>query len=315
MRRHRLRARCRARFAFALLAVCVATLPACELVRDPTPLEVTTERVAVHSVLIAGDSQAVVMLTRIPAVSRGQPLRPLPVSGATVRITGAGRTVSLGATGRWQDCIEEFAGASAEAETLKDACYVGIVPGGIVGGEVYELRVDRTSSADIITGRTEMPRPVEIRSPAAGATLEFRTDATSPPSVPALALTWSDPPAGHALHLRLKINHPTCFNSGLVEVDGRGQDIHVSTGTSLDLTGRDSVSVRGWYLSCAPLPSATQFDGALHFALYDASYTRHSLIYGPSSLPLEDVSIGLNGAIGVFGSVAVARLPVRVIRR
>ncbi|MGH7555814.1 MAG: hypothetical protein ACREMQ_22665, partial [Longimicrobiales bacterium] len=124
-------------FVSVFIGAQAAMLTGCELVRDPTPLEVTIERVAVHSVLVAGDTQAVVMLTRIPAARRGQPIRVLPVTNASVRITGAGRTASLRATGQWRDCLQEFGGVFAEPETLKDGCYVGIVPGGIVAGEVY----------------------------------------------------------------------------------------------------------------------------------------------------------------------------------
>ncbi len=293
----------------------LAMLVGCELVREPTALVVPDHVVEVHSMLVAGESRATLLLTRTLQVNGGE-VRVRGVPGAEVRVNGGGQVVSLRNATSVEDCVEDF--DSFTHGRLEGGCYVGAVEGGVAPGARYDLRIDLPAGGTV-TGAVEVPEPLIIRSPGPGATLEFQPWPAQASVTPRLTLRWTRRSDARVI-LSVDTGLPECVAT--LHLDGSNDDLD----TQLDLTGRDSAEVRGGTLfsHLGPFGSGRcrlgelpiELDGALLLVVFDTEYSRHPpLAFASSAVRSADAAIGVVGGLGVFAASAMTRIPVRLLLR
>lgn len=293
----------------ALAPLVLILIGGCELAREPTPFEIDDEAVAVHAMLVAGEPRIAILVTRFePPYQQGGNPRLLPVAGADVHVTGAGHTVTPVGDQPTEDCLDDRSFWWPDSTPLSPGCYTAEVEGGIRAGAAYELHIV-LPNGDVVTGSTEVPDPIAIRSPAEGSRLEVYREFPDGQPLQPFPLTWRDAGPDRAVHLNLEAYHPDCSLIYVFTPNNSGQ-------TSMNLTAQDSANVEGWVVSCHPQPTIGEIDGALNLAVFDTAYA-HYFDHASSRGSLEpwQASLGVAGASGLFVAAAVARLPVRLVFR
>ncbi|HEY8470178.1 MAG TPA: DUF4249 family protein [Longimicrobiales bacterium] len=285
--------------ALALLPA-VLSLGGCKLVRDPSPIETATELVAVHAMLVAGEDTARVLLTRAQALAVSPPLAVEPVPGASVRLIRGEEGIELDVGG---DCVTRF-GFPNEPD-LAAGCYAGAVSGGIVTGARYELEITLPGGARI-EGATTVPEPPALLEPAPGAELEVRFGPVPLPE-PFVA-AWRVQPSGRRTEISLRAVRRDCTALLRLPAD--------ASASFLDVTGSDSAELRTGFVGCGGESMPERLDAHLVLTVYDANYTAYAkAIDSPYAIARNGAAVGLRGAAGVFGSAAVASVPVVLVRR
>lgn len=301
-----------------LLACFAVATTGCDLVRDPAAFDVDDGPIALHAILVAGQRQIAVLVTRYESGGGfDQPAPLVAVPGATVRVTGAGQTVVLDADGTVEGCIEEDAYFGLEVPaSLAPGCYTGRAEDAIAAGGQYALHIS-LDDGTIVTGEANVPLPVTVRTPEAGARIEIRSAFTESDVAPRQPFAWSDAGPDRAVWLWLEIDYENCQGPWTMQEPERSGFFDPAFGSlrAVDLTGRDSAEVGGWYLGCNG-PPPDEIDGALRLAVFDVGYARYlDTLARSESIALADAALGVNGAVGVFTAAAVTRVPVRLIVR
>lgn len=286
------------------LAAAVLALPACEFVRSPTAITLTEDRVMLQSVLLAGDTTARALLRLIPAdfnpFNTFATSEWIPIEDATVRLVIAGDTIPM--TPRLDapanPCLTGPVYDTAPSGALLPGCYVANVPGGLVGGAVYDLIIDLPGRGRV-EGRTTIPDVPVITVPEAGA----RIETAMPPQT--YAVEWTGAMPGRNAELRADSHDERC--TALVAGDGG----FFSFGFGwLPVTGQ-AADVR-FTLQCTEF-SESEVPGDIVLTTFDSVYTRFVRTTSDHH-QMSDASAGFTGpAIGVFGSAASARQTVQFV--
>lgn len=300
----------------SILACCAVVANGCDIVRDPMTLDVDDGPIAVHAMLADGERRIAVLVTRYESPGElDRTPRLVAVAGADVRVTGEGQTITLDSDRTAEGCIDvDPYGVNEVPAPLAPGCYTGRAEDAIVAGAQYELHIS-LDDGTIITGETEVPRPVTVRTPEAGARIEVRSIYPGDDPAPLYALAWSHVGPDRAVRLWLEVDYEDCQGPWTTENPDSSAFWGPAFGPSegIDLTGRDSADVGGWYLACNG-PTPDEIDGALRFAVFDLAYARYlDTLAQSTSIALPEASLGVSGAAGVFAAAATTRVPVRLI--
>jgi hypothetical protein len=278
------------------LAICLtATGLACE--RAPTIVELSDERILVHSVLLGGMDSVSVIVARANVDDAMFDQRPHAVTNATVGIRTGDQVIILQRGG---SCLRTALSAPGDSLPF-EGCYSAIVPGGIRHNTRYDLEIT-VPGHPLITGTTVVPHAISVIQPQRGQRIvvsENRTDST------AFASSWSGA-TGESVRVQIVSHVPNC------EILLQRQDDQ-SFGVELILRAgaTESPSLVPRRISCFASPP--EFNGTFAVTSLDASYEAY-LASRDNSLRPDEASVGLVGAFGFFGSAAIAKQPVTLVR-
>lgn len=297
----------------------------CDLVREPTPLGPLEHAVAVHAVLRADDDTARVLIsrTRIDAPESGFD----PVSGADVRISGPfGDAVLREAAPGMGRCTNDIfvPGTGTDAPDAEAGCYAAILPAAVRAGGRYGLRIT-LPNGDIVTGETVVPAAPSITTGTDGEprlAVPADGDADAVPAV--LTFSWSGVDA--AAMTEVGFSQRAVFLGDTVAAE----DVMCGVSYSLFPVGAEDGSAP-WELrvsgaSCAARQDPEDPNGwqpvawdsiaaAVHVTAFDSTYARYvEEVLQENARRRDRSSMGIEGAVGVFGSVAVGKRPVMLIR-
>ena len=279
-----------------LCALSLISLTACELVREPMAVQLTEDRVAVHAVLVAGDTTAAVLLSLIPATADlfGPP-EWIPVADAQVRLTRGSDTLVLtvDADTTVNPCFAGPLHNQSPARELRPGCYTARVPGGVVSGAEFGLLIDLPGHGRV-EGRTIVPTAPTILEPQAGTILP-----QGQAGEPTFHVEWTPLEDARAAELRLGAREDACT----VYISA-GSFVHVESRILLDVRSVDI----GAAVQCTEPTDPVPAD--IVVTAFDAAYSRYLEVFARNR-PMSDAALGISGpAIGVFGSAASARQPV-----
>lgn len=291
---------------FAVAAIAAAGIAGCELTRSPTDFGIP-DRVIVESILLAGDTTARVLIRTIPGDYN--PFSPfgadlIPVTNATVRVVVDGDTVPLLAdpAATTNECVIGGASPQTPAGELLGGCYVGLLPAPVASGAEYELIID-IPSVGHVTGRTVVPEPPLIATPAVDAEVVATIDFTR--DLP-FTVEW----AGPTQRMNVEVN--------AVSLDSRCNAMAVSDVVSSFGIGLPPVTDGSNHteptvnVTCDGTVPA-EIAGELIVTVYDTAYSRYFRAFSDNHRPVDAIA-GMDGpVIGAFGSAASARRPVRFI--
>ncbi|HEX2167679.1 MAG TPA: hypothetical protein VHG09_10650 [Longimicrobiales bacterium] len=287
---------------FTYILACSVAVQACE-VRDPLDITLTEDQAAVMSVLSAGDSIARVLLTIIPGTY--DPLNPsaelnwIPIGDAHVRLVAGADTITLSSQrgAASNACLTDPAYETSPARWLLPGCYVGMVPGGIRPGASYGLVADLPGRGRI-EGRTTVPAEPVILQPAAGAAIDTWTSG-GPQSEPT-KVQWSGVAEDRMLELRVRSGDEECRVS---LTPGFVHWVPITNSNSAEIIVQ---------MGC---PSErTEAAGDIILTAFDSTYSRYLPVIGDHHQQSEAAAGFTGPAIGVFGSAATVRHPVRFVR-
>jgi hypothetical protein len=278
---------------------------ACDLTREPTPLALEREFIAVHSVLLAGDERASVLVSRArPSDDPAVPHHAEPVAGATVRLSVSGSTVTLEPSLAEPDrCAPPMYPHSG----FGPGCYSAEIPAGIAAGQTYSLEVVLPGGG-IVTGATTIPAAPVVRTDVADPTLVTAWFGTGSDEQAPVSLSWQPAPETLLEVVSVRLHDDTC-QVWIRPDDGDGAVEYIV------LNGRSRVDVRAERVFCAQGTSEGTYAGELRVLRYDGRYTQYAAAAGDASVPIDALAFGLTGAAGVFAAATVASAPVTVVQR
>jgi hypothetical protein len=209
-------------------------------------------------------------------------------------------SVSLQARANADGCGRDRREAGPGQARPPAGCYSAPVPGGIRAGASYELLVN-VPGTEPIHGTTRVPSPPQILEPNTTAdppVLRMHHPTLSPT---ALIARWSGGGAGTRTELRFVAERSDCFAS----IGQPERDVgHVY----IAVLGADTATVTAASVQCGQTLT-DRYDARLVVTVYDASYSRYLDRLGEST-QLRHNSVGLTGALGVFGAAASSATPV-----
>jgi hypothetical protein len=277
------------------LAALLVVLAACE--PDPTAIELAERSVVMHGVIVAGAERATIVLTEMSNEPAGR--HAVPLSGATVHLSAGGDTTRLEQRGTAEPCT---ASPWISEEVLLDACYSAAVNGGIKAGTRYDLHVVLRDGR-VIQGSTTVPRAATVLRPAPGTDIPRQPRNTMAPP-PAFEVGWHHDAQPELAELRIAVGGTGC----VVQLQGDAALL-----VAEDVTDRRDAVVRA-RLHCVEGAWADRLPAEVVLTVFDgnyASYVWHAKSSGAALHP--EAASGITGAFGVFGSAAVARVPVNLV--
>jgi hypothetical protein len=282
------------------LAICLLSAGC---VRDPVTLQLDQESLSVHSVLVAGEDRAAVLVTLVRASDQfGFGAAARPVTNATVRLTADGQTYQLVANQASRSaCMARYQGSSLPPE-IAQGCYAATVPGGLRSGVTYDLEID-AGERGLVRGRTVLPNVPQFLTPAPNT--RIRLDGFNP-AAPPTTVRWSGVQPKRWTELYAEALTAQC-DAYLAETGETGGSNLIETMEA------DSVRIRLGDSGCNVPPEGMPAEFRL--MAYDSNYTRYAeLNFGRNATPERGASVGITGAVGVFGAAARARLPIVLTR-
>ena len=281
--------------------------------RGPFDIEVTEDRLQVHSVLMAGDSIATVLI----AVAKPEQDFLSPVSDAEGRLVRGGERYRLQARSA-EDPGCFLTGVTAEP--THRGCYDVQVPGGIRSGDDFQLDLSLPTLEKQVSGEATVPEPVTIRSPTPRLVVEIDCGAgvgqcaADPLAEAALTVSlhplvgWIalEPAVGRAFRGDSVMAAPACWVS-LEDAEGR-------------LNGAvDTIWFAVTAANCAIGDELVAFDsivGRLDVITYDTAFARYraSFLDGRDVTSPGGATAGLLGATGYLSGASRTTIPM-IIRR
>jgi hypothetical protein len=309
----------------------LSLLAGCELIRPPTQIDLEEDHVQVHAMLWAGSDTAMALVEEVGV--EGMAARTRPVSGARIRISNPVRGVALReAPAGFRACVEryDFTREPAPKASIGPGCYAGILPAGARSGESYTLSITLPDGRQV-AGRTTVPFPPELVTPAAGARLRTRRIYRGNEGIAdSLVLRWRVRQGGMRAHP--VVLPGAVYRQGEVVSGGRcelylvGMD-HAVLDARLRGPRADSLRARLHVDRCrlgststAPALRPDSLEAFILITAFDSAYTTYAedtervLNSGAGSGIREGrASAGLTGAYGVFGSAATTRRRVMLV--
>jgi hypothetical protein len=307
---------------WAAVAV-VMSATGCELVREPTVVEPLERPATVHAILRAGDDTVRVLISRARVL--GPRVDIVPVTGAEVWIHGPSGRVALRETGpEMAPCmaLPPTPPVGSPEDDEGEGCYIGVLPAPVQPGERYGLSIT-LPSGDLVVGETNVPMPPTV-SLKSSSRLVLRTtrDGTAAPA--SVGLVWSRGPDAVALQFGVG---PGVAYVGDEVVPGASCWVY-SPPFFAPWTRRPAgeMELQVFDAGCDMVPSPPETGpvepvpwDSISFAVYVAAadtaygyYYEHHL--GNDVLPWPRAAAGLEGAVGVFGAVAVTKVPLMIVR-
>lgn len=294
-----------------------AALAVAGCIRDPDPFTIDDDRVSIHFILEAGADTVVARITR-----PGDGYGGVPEASAIVRLIAGADTIPLSYESDPNlSCVEPW---GAPAEEI-GGCFHADLPEAIRPGDSYELEVILADESRI-TGRTTVPLPVTVTSPADGERIIAECNHPDycyglpldewPYTVPVADVTFRWAPAQEPGRVGVGLRPLRAFLAGTAypaNVCGLGYFFR-----SLEFSG-DSASWSIPNIGCGEPLQVARFDSIHAEAVV---YTRNgefaryldALRDGPT-LREEFAAIGIEGhAWGVFGAVASTRRTITIVR-
>jgi hypothetical protein len=279
-----------------------ALLPiaACEFLRDPVLLQFE-EQLAVHAVLLSGDTIAEVLVTRTNAGDSAFVIRGVP--DAQVRLVSGSTSLTLTVKPGSNCFSHEFLGDPGLLE-INRGCYSAHIPGGLRAGTTWQLLVDAGSLGNA-TGSATLPEAPAFSLPVAGARLASEGGFLG--GSPTFTIRWSGVPRTRLAELDVAVPSRECSAYLAPQgTTGFGEEvIPVANADSLRARLGDS----GCTISTQGMPAE------LRLVAYDSTYTLYrDENRGPRGTLERTSSMGLSGAVGVFAGAARAVLPILLVR-
>lgn len=297
------------RWTLAALLALVVAAAGCELQRDPTGLELERAALGVHSLLVAGEDRARVLVVRF---SRDVPVQDagiVPVEDADVRLVRNGEETAL-SPADVEACVGE---RSIHLVQPGRGCYTGVLPRAVGSGDRFELTV-RLTDGEVVRGSAVIPGAAAVGSPSAGDTVRITRSGTTR-SLGSLPLELQPPPGGALLELGVQTSREPACRAGLSLPEG-GFPVHSNTvritpddASRLSLTvGATCTSEEGGFEPVGELPAR------LLILTYDTAYARWiELAVDGQNLPVDGASAGLTGAVGYFAGASRVAVPLLIV--
>ena len=285
-----------------LLLALAALLPlaACEFVRDPVLLQFE-EQLAVHAVLLTGDTIAEVLVTRTNAGDSEHVVRGVP--DAQVRLVSGTTSLTLSVNPGNSCFSHEFLGDPGLLE-INRGCYSARVPGGLRAGTTWQLHVDAGSLGNV-TGSATLPEAPAFSLPAAGTRIVSEGGFLG--GSPVFTMRWSGVPRLRLAELDVAVPSRACSAYLAPQgTTGFGEEV-------IPVANADSLRARLGDSGCT-IPTQGM-PAQLRVVAYDSIYTLYrDENRGPRGTLERTSSMGLSGAVGVFAGAARAVLPILLVR-
>lgn len=309
-----------------VLGLLALALPLTGCIRDPDPVQLDEDAVAVHALLETGADTALVVISRATSSAGGA--SPLGgVSEAEVRLIAHGDTAWLAET-PGSACIEHWSGTGAAGR----GCYRGILATTIASGDAYQLEI-RLPDNTRVTGSTVVPEPVELSAPAP----DLRVTASCrqpdycygeqtnvwPYTLPVVTIPveWEEPPFSVAATVATL--RPVAVYYDDVEYPGHACTLgHYGAGPY----GAPSGSTRDGVYAVPNIGCRGDLYPALEPARFDSiraelsviglneAYYEHLVAGSWQGIRAASASHGIEGAFGVFGALSRASRTVLLVR-
>jgi hypothetical protein len=296
------------------LAAWVMSLCACDLIRAPTPIELTGTRPSVHALVIAGSTTVQVQVysvdpARDPQGSGGSIVAP--ISGARVFIASSTERIQL----------QEFATVDSvcnnrqSAERLPAAgCYGGSLSRPIAPGETYSLHVELPGGG-MVDGRARTPSVPQIIEPHANAHVRSQVQAGLELPYVETPMVWTIEPHVGAGNVQLMDAVPF-RNGSAVKSDGRCTGVEILI--HHEEYGVETLRVIG--LGCFENVKGTtqpiawdSLHATLRLTAFDSAFSHYLAVANTSKVAEAEASIGITGALGVFGGAAFTDVPLTIL--
>lgn len=303
-----------------IVLVLVAALAGCE--RPPLALDLSGERIMVHSVLVAERDVVQVLVERVsplpmPDPVTGASLDLRPVSGARVEVEVDGEVIVLEeAPPEMPPCASAFPFPVPQPEPIGPGCYVARIPGGVAAGSRYQLSV-RVAGDVVAIGEVVVPGTPELVSPAPGERFDVIMGATfSEQPLPGIQVSYRLPTA--VAGLRTSLAFDSVFaDEGRVE-GARCEYAQFENAAQFREADVDSLVFvpRGLYCFRTSSGGGTEtfrpdsIFGRLSLAGFDSTYMRYDEAARQESAELTSLQAGLEGALGLFAGASVTRTAV-----
>lgn len=306
----------RRQWIFGLLAM----LAACE--RAPTALDLSGERLMVHSVQLAGRDVVQVLVQRVSPRANPDPETPgfvdvRPVSGALVEMRIDGEVVALEeAPAGLPPCASEFFYPVPQPEPIGPGCYAARIPGGLEVGSRVELVV-RVDGVVVASGEAVVPDRPRLSSPLPGERYDVIMGATfGDQPVPGILLRYELPP--RLAGLRTSFAFDSVFvEEGRVAAATCGYDQFGNLPHWREAAVDSLVFVpRGLYCLRPTAQGGMEtflpdsIFGRLSLAGFDSTYMMYDQAARQQSAGLPALQAGVEGALGLFAGASLTRIPV-----
>jgi hypothetical protein len=280
--------------------------------REPTRIELPDDQVTVQSVLVAGADTVRLILARTGYDPVSRQVVGEAIVGAHVEVTGGGQVLLLESAPPGVICLRAASWGWWGDDVAQPGCYVGVLPGGVQAGTEYELRAILPDGA-IVRGRALVPDPPEILAPPPGARVPGTWTHTLAPGLIGqlpLRLEWAAREGtagiglvgslGAAFYQGEPQTWPGCRLTRPRQTAFHGS----ATSADWDLAVVDCL-LRLEPDGHAVIPDSVAV--VLTVVAQDTGYTRYQASGWGESIRIADVSIGLDGAVGVFAGIAPSR--------
>lgn len=302
--------------------LCIAALLAgCE--RAPLPLDISDERLMVHSVLLAGSETVHVLVERVAARTITDPHSPegsvdiQPISGADVEVTVGGQVLQLAeAPEGFPPCASAFPFAVPHEEPIGPGCYVAAVPDGIRAGERYELRV-RVGGVVVAEGEAVVPGLPVLSTPTAGARYEVTIGFISNEQ-PVRGILIRYGTSSEVAGVRPSLRFDSVFVNGARTPDATCNFDQFESEPIGRRAAIDSTVLVPRSLFCFRRPPQGGVEtfvpdsifAQLSLTAFDSSYVGYDQAARQQSAELARLQAGVTGALGLFAGLSRARVPV-----
>ncbi|NIP79181.1 MAG: hypothetical protein GWM90_08225 [Gemmatimonadetes bacterium] len=230
------------------------------------------------------------------------------MSGADVRLAaGTATAILTEALPGASSCLgTPFPDPSREPDPAGPGCYVGVVPGGVGAGTEYALHITLVDGT-VVTGRTTPPARLRIESPHRDSVYRLQARLGAVEAV--LRVRWEGGPHGVLLSAP---RARTVFRADSVVAVDETCELHLSRRPVLDVVDDgDPVAVAVARCRAVDADDGFGWDSLrsdIGLTAMDSAYAEYrDVVLGRGSVALERAGPGLDGAVGVFGSVARSR--------